>query len=151
MSPVQPFAGVDELQRALDGIATVAGDDVEIQDAAGFREALVDRLVRTAVFGDEATKAVSRWLIRAAAPRLGAFPASIHDLYIAAGKGAYANATAPAINVRGLTYDVARTIFRAARANDAKIVLFELARSEMSYTEQRPSEYASAVLGAASK
>ncbi len=64
---------------------------------------------------------------------------------------AYANATAPAINVRGLTYDAARTIFRAARANDAKIVLFELARSEMSYTEQRPSEYASAVLAAAIK
>ena len=44
-----------------------------------------------------------------------------------------------------------RAIFRAARANDSKIVLFELARSEMGYTEQRPAEYASNALAAAIK
>ena len=148
---MQPFAAASELRSALDGIATVEKDDVEIHDAAGFRDGLIDRLVRTAVFGDEAAKVASRWLIRAAAPRLGAVPASIHDLYLAAGRGEYANATAPAINVRGLTYDVSRAVFRAARANDAKIVLFELARSEMSYTEQRPAEFASNVLAAAIK
>ncbi|CAA9579526.1 MAG: FIG01164266: hypothetical protein [uncultured Thermomicrobiales bacterium] len=146
-----PFTNVRELQDALAGIARVEGDTVEIEDAAGFRGDLIDRLIRTAVLGEEPAKGASRWLIRAAAPRLGAFPASIHDLYLAAGRGEYANATAPAINVRGLAYDVMRTIFRAARANDAKIVLFELARSEMGYTEQRPAEYAANALAAAIK
>lgn len=145
-----PFGSVSEMVTALDGIATWQDGQATIDDANGFRDH-VDRLVATVMFGDDATKAASRWLIRVAAPRLGAFPASIHDLYIAAGQGAYANATAPAINVRGLTFDVARTILRAARVTDTKIVLFELARSEMSYTLQRPGEFASLVLAAAIK
>jgi fructose/tagatose bisphosphate aldolase len=82
---------------------------------------------------------------------LGAVPASIHDLYIAGGRGEYAHATAPAINVRGMTYDNAQAIFNAAAKNDTKILLFEIARSEMSYTWQRPAEYAASVLAAAIK
>jgi fructose/tagatose bisphosphate aldolase len=140
-----------ELRQSLDGIATVHDDGLEIRDADGFRGDLIDRLVYTAVFGDGDLRDAARWLIRVAAPKLGAFPASIHDLYLAAPKGAYSNATAPAINVRGLTYDMAATILRAARTNDAKIVLFELARSEMSYTYQRPAEFASSVLAGAIK
>ena len=61
-------------------------------------------------------------------------------------------ATAPAINVRGLTYDVSRSIIRAARSQPRnKIVLFEIARSEMGYTDQRPAEYAANILAAAIK
>jgi fructose/tagatose bisphosphate aldolase len=148
---ITSFSDVSELLGALDGIARIEGDSVAIDDRDGFRGTLIDRLIHTAIFGDEATKSASRWLIRAAAPRLGAFPASINDLYMAGGKGEYANATAPAINVRGLSYEVMRTIFRAAKANDNKIVLFELARSEISYTEQRAGEYASNALAAAIK
>jgi fructose/tagatose bisphosphate aldolase len=148
---VQPFSDVAELSRSLDGIATIRDGQVEIQDTAAFRGALIDRLVFTAVFGEDSIKPKCRWLIRVAAPKLGAFPASIHELYMAAGRGDYANMTTPAINVRGLTYDVVRTIYRAARANDCKMVLVELARSEMGYTEQRPAEYASCILAAAIK
>ncbi|MBA2754706.1 MAG: class II fructose-bisphosphate aldolase [Chloroflexia bacterium] len=148
---ISPFSTVSDLHRALDGIAVIEGDGVAIEDATAFRAGLVDRLVDTAVFGTDEAKAAARWVLRRAAPALGAFPASIHDLYLAGGQGAYTNATAPAINVRGLTYEVARTIFRAARATDNKIVLFEIARSEMSYTDQRPAEYAACVLAAAIK
>ena len=145
------FAEMSALQRAIDGVLTVEGDDVRAEDPAALRDSLIDRLIYSAVFGDDAVKEVSRWLIRRAAPAVGAFPASIHDLYMAGGEGAYANATAPAINVRTMTYDVARTILRAAQATDNKIVLFEIARSEMGYTEQRPAEYAVNVLAAAIK
>ena len=137
--------------RALDGVARVDGDAVEILDEDAFRGDLLDRLIRNAVFADDPVRAAARWLIRAAAPRLGAWPASIHELYAAAGRGAYDHRTAPAINVRGLAYDTMRAVFRAAKANDNKIVLFELARSEMGYTEQRPGEYASCALAAAIK
>lgn len=150
MTPM-PFADLAQLRRAMNGIVAPYDDGLDVQDAAAFREHLVDLLVYSAVFGDESVKATSRWLIRSAAGALGAFSASIHDLYIAGGKGAYAHATAPAINVRGLTYDVMRTIFRAAKTTDNKIVLFEIARSEMGYTDQRPEEYATAALAAAIK
>ena len=150
-----PFASIEDLLDALKGIARIReGRDrpgVEVVDAAGFRDGLIDRLIATAVFGDGAGREAARWVIRAAAPELGAWPASIHELYLAAGRGEYANRTAPAINVRGLTYDTMRAIYRAARANECKIVLFELARSEMSYTQQRPGEYASNALAAAIK
>ena len=152
--PTQPFASIGEMLDALDGIAQIRGDEpagIEIGDVAGFRDGLIDRLIATAVFAEGPERDGARWIIRAAAPELGAWPASIHALYMAAGRGEYANRTAPAINVRGLSYDTMRAVYRAARANDCKIMLFELARSEMSYTQQRPGEYASNALAAAIK
>jgi fructose/tagatose bisphosphate aldolase len=146
-----PLADDQAIKSAISGALGVNGDSVEILDADRVRDGLINQLVYTAVFGDEGPRDLARWLIRSAAPKLGAFPASINDLYLAAGKGAYANATAPAINVRGMTYDKAQAIFRAAKTQDTKIVLFEIARSEMGYTWQRPAEYASSVLAAAIK
>jgi hypothetical protein len=55
----------------------------------------------------------------------------------------------PAINVRILSYDTARAACRAARKLDAGAVIFEIARSEMGYTAQRPAEYAAVILAAA--
>ena len=149
------FASIKDLLDTMQGIARIREDrdrpGIEIVDVAGFRTGLIDRLIATAVFAEGPEREAARWVIRVAATELGAWPASIHDLYLAAGRGEYANRTAPAINVRGLTYDTMRAIYRAARANDCKIVLFELARSEMSYTQQRPGEYASNALAAAIK
>ena len=65
------------------------------------------------------------------------------------GHGAYANITTPAINIRTLTFDIARTIFGVAERTDTGHVIFEIARSEMSYSWQRPADYSAAVLGAA--
>jgi fructose-bisphosphate aldolase class II len=53
------------------------------------------------------------------------------------------------MNLRMLAYDSARAVFRAARKIDAGALIFEIARSEIIYTDQRPAEYASAVLAAA--
>ena len=147
----QPWPDLPALLGALDGIARTDGDGVEVRDEGAFRGQLVDHLVRNAVFAADPVRAAARWILRAAAPRLGAFPASIHPLYAAAGRGAYDHKTAPAINVRGLAYDTMRAVYRAARATDTKIVLLELARSEMGYTEQRPGEYASCAFAAAIK
>ena len=55
----------------------------------------------------------------------------------------------PAINVRMLAYDTARAIFRAARAGKAGAIMLEIARSEIAYTDQRPAEYVSVLIGAA--
>ncbi len=49
-----------------------------------------------------------------------------------------------------MSYDTARAVLRAARRQlDVGTVIFEIARSEMGYTEQRPAEYAAVMLAAA--
>lgn len=152
--PTAPYASIAEVLDSLADVARVhhdAGGSIEILDAAALREGVIDRLIATAVFGEGAERDAARWLIRAASAALGVWPASINAVYMASGRGEYTERTAPAINVRALSYDTMRAIFRAALANDCKIMLFELARSEMSYTRQRPGEYASNVLAAAIK
>ena len=57
----------------------------------------------------------------------------------------------PAINIRGLTYEMARAVFRAALRNQVGAFIFEIARSEIGYTFQRPAEYAHVVMAAAIK
>jgi len=48
-----------------------------------------------------------------------------------------------------MTYDLARAIFRVAEKNDSSAFVFEIARSEIGYTDQPPIEYASMVMAAA--
>jgi fructose/tagatose bisphosphate aldolase len=110
----------------------------------------LDELVYNSVFNqDPAVVAGARALVAAAADAAGIWPASILPLYQARGRGEWGGATVPAINVRGLTYDLARAAFRVALRTDAAAMIFELARSEVGYTGQRPAEYATCVLAAA--
>jgi fructose/tagatose bisphosphate aldolase len=81
----------------------------------------------------------------------GVFPSSIHEFYMARGRGEFAGFTVPAINLRSMTYDLARGIFRVAKKNSSGAFIFEIARSEIGYTNQPPTEYSSAVLAAAIK
>ena len=79
----------------------------------------------------------------------GIFPSSIHDFYMARGRGEFGGFTVPAINLRTMTYDLARAIFRVGKKNDTSAFIFEIARSEIGYTDQAPIEFASMVLAAA--
>ncbi|MFH1458540.1 MAG: class II fructose-bisphosphate aldolase [Candidatus Omnitrophota bacterium] len=81
----------------------------------------------------------------------GIYPSSIHDFYMARGRGEFFGFTVPAINLRSMTYDLAKAIFRVAQKNNSGAFIFEIAKSEMGYTAQAPLEYASAVLAAAVK
>jgi fructose/tagatose bisphosphate aldolase len=110
-----------------------------------------DDLIRAAVFSsDAAAKADARKQIHLRARQAGAVPSSIYPLYRAIGRGEVARKfTVPAFNIRALTYDVARALFRAAMRNNVGPFIFEIARSEIGYTEQRPGEYAACVLAAA--
>jgi fructose-bisphosphate aldolase class II len=76
-------------------------------------------------------------------------PASIHDLYLARGRGEVPAFTTPAINVRVMAYDSGRAIFRAAKRLDVGAVICEIARSEIAYTDQRPAEYVAVMTAAA--
>ena len=108
----------------------------------------IDHLVRDAVFGADDFKGRSRQQILEWAIQKGIFPASIQSFYEARGKKLYSDLTVPAINIRGITYDVARAVFKAAMQYRVGAFVFELARSEIGYTGQRPGEYAACVLAA---
>jgi hypothetical protein len=108
-----------------------------------------DALVEDAVFGADDVRKQSRQKIRQLASAQGIVPASIDGLYQAAGKGLYKGITVPAINVRGITYQVARAIFRSALQDKVGAFIFEIARSEMGYTAQKPDEYVVCILAAA--
>src|SRR6187549_983683 len=110
----------------------------------------IDELVWTAVFGETAeARGVARWEVRSRAAAAGILPASIHDLYMAMGRGDAGGFTVPAINVRAMSYVTARAVIRAAKKVNAGAFIFEIARSEIGYTEQRPHEYAAIVIAAA--
>src|SRR6266511_5548894 len=109
----------------------------------------IDALVRRAVFGTEDEKAHARWMIWEMGQKAGVRPASIHELYLARGRGEVPPFTTPAINVRVMAYDTGRAIFRAARRLDVGAVICEIARSEIAYTDQRPSEYVAVMTAAA--
>ncbi|HQR46631.1 MAG TPA: class II fructose-bisphosphate aldolase [Thermoanaerobaculia bacterium] len=120
------------------------------RDPASFRSMGIDALVHWAVFeADPKKRDEARRAIRKAAALYGILPASIHDLYMAVGRGETGGFTVPAINVRMLAYDTARAIFRAAKKHDVGPFILEIARSEMGYTDQRPAEYAAVMLAAA--
>lgn len=131
------------------GAVRVENGAVQVLDAAALQSADMDRLVHSAVFAEPEEREQARWLLWEIAQAVGVRPASIHDLYIARGRGECGGFTVPAINVRGASYDTARAIFRQAIALDAGAFILEIARSEIAYTEQRPAEYVSVMLAAA--
>jgi fructose-bisphosphate aldolase, class II len=142
----------DTIQQAVDlygGAVKLVPGGVEVRDAARLRSPMTDALVRQAVFGDQAERDAARWLLWELGQVTGARPASINGLYLARGRGECSGFTVPAINVRVMAYDSARAVFRAARAGKAGAIILEIARSEIAYTEQRPAEYVSVMIGAA--
>ena len=126
------------------------GSRIDLVDAERLRSGGIDSLVHAAVFGaDPDLRDTARWVIGEVGSALGVRPASIHDLYMARGRGEVGGFTVPAINIRGAAYDSARALFAAARAMNAGAFICEIARSEIGYTDQRPGEYVAVMTAAA--
>jgi fructose-bisphosphate aldolase, class II len=141
---------VPDLTGRLGAAAHLEGDRLVIDDEHAFRGDVIRDLAWTAAFSeDDGTVAGAQWLIREAARELGALSASIHELYMARARSEVHGFTVPAINIRAQTFDMARTVFETADASDVGAVILELARSEQTYTFQRPVDYATAVLAGA--
>ncbi|MGA2820861.1 MAG: class II fructose-bisphosphate aldolase [Anaerolineales bacterium] len=118
-------------------------DKGRVRDQAG-------ELARLSALGSPAEQSEARWLIWETAQAMGIVPASINSLYMARGRGEVPPTfTVPAMNLRMLAFDAARAVFRAAKSRAAGAIVFEIARSEIGYTEQRPGEYSASVLAAA--
>jgi fructose/tagatose bisphosphate aldolase len=145
------FASMETMERDLEGVADWQ-EGFRLHDPAKITGEDLDKLTWTAVFGatPELRKTAS-WVIHMTGLKAGIWPASIHELYEARGRREFHGFTVPAINIRGMTYDAARAIFRAANSLDVGALIFEIARSEVGYTDQRPLEYGTVVMAAAIK
>lgn len=142
---------VHEVRKELSGSVIVSNGKVEVVDDVKLRGGAIDILIRDAVFGTEPVKEYARWLIWEIGQVVGARPASIHEFYMARGRNEWRDRTVPAMNLRFTTYETARAAFRAAERRRAGAFIFEIARSEMSYTYQQPAEFTSALIAAAIK
>jgi hypothetical protein len=143
-------ASVPDLLARLEGIVRLDGGRLAILDEARLRAEGIRDLAWTSAFSqDGGAVEAARWIIWEAAQALGIRSASIHELYMARGRGEVKGFTVPALNLRAQTFDMARVALEAAAAADVGAVIFELARSEQTYTYQRPAEYAASVLAGA--
>ncbi|MDD4893716.1 MAG: class II fructose-bisphosphate aldolase [Candidatus Omnitrophica bacterium] len=118
----------------------------------GRRATDIDKIVMDLIASDDA--AIKKDLAKKIfdiAYKKGIYPSSIHEFYMARGKGEFSGFTVPAINLRSMTYDLARAIFRVAKKNNSGAFIFEIAKSEMGYTSQPPVEYSAVILAAAVK
>ncbi len=141
---------VSDLLSRLSGIVHVHDGALEIVDAARLRADGIRDLAWTAAFAeDPATVEAAQWIVWEAAQALGARSASIQELYAARARGEVSGFTVPAINIRSQTFDMARVVYETAETYDVSAVILELARSEQTYTYQRPIDYTTAVLAGA--
>lgn len=134
--------------KKLSEIVSIENGKIAIKNKDLTRKSM-DEIIFNAVFEEnEEEKIKQLLLIKEMAKEMGVIPASIHGLYEEMGRN-FPGFTVPAINIRGLTYDVARAIFRKATTQNVGALIFEIARSEIGYTKQRPLEYSACVLAAA--
>ena len=146
------FNNKEEINQAMQGIATQDNGNLVINNADKLRGDILDKLVLNAAINPSAeVKGLSRFIIKAAALELGIANSSIQGLYEARGRGEIKGFTVPALNIRGLPYELCRAIFRTAIKTDAGAFIFELAKSEMNYTFQKPQELSAVILAAAIK
>src|SRR3954466_7367400 len=143
-------SSVSELLQALDGAIHLEGDSVLVDDERKLRDAGIRDLAWTAAFAtDPATIEAAQWIVWQAAQGSGVLSAGIQDLYMARARGEVTDFTVAVVNLRAQTFDMARTVFEVATATDTGAVIVELARSEQTYTFQRPVDYATSCLAGA--
>lgn len=140
---------IDALLSVVENSLEATSTKVKVKDLQIFLKHIYS-LVKVSALEKGVKAAIARYLIRGAALDIGVIPASIQDLYLARGRDEIPlSFTVPAINLRALPFDAARAVFRVAMSIDAGAMIFEIARSEISYTDQRPSEYTTNILAAA--
>jgi len=146
------FANKEEVTSQLKGILGQNNGSVTLENTEKLRADLIDILVENSIFNESSEiKGLSRYLIKLAALELGIVPSSIQGLYEAMGRGEYGGFTVPALNTRGMTFDMCRAVFRSAHKINCGAQIFEIAKSEIGYTFQPPHEVVPVILAAAIK
>jgi fructose-bisphosphate aldolase, class II len=148
---MEPFADEAQLRESLQGVIRFkANNQVDLLVPRMLRAQLADRLVWTAVFGSsDRLRKIAMHIIREAAHAEGIWCSSITNLLTGFSKTKKPEYTIPAITLRGMTYTMAKAVFRVAKKMNAGPFIFSISPSEMQFTRQRPEEYSACILGAA--
>ena len=140
----------DLLNRIREAVGVLDAGTVNLVDETALRERAITILAHaSALDADPDVRDTARWIIGQLGDQLGIRPASIHDLYMARGRGELSGFTVPAMNIRAATFETGRALFAAAREDGVGALILEIARSEIGYTEQRPTEYVASLTAAA--
>jgi fructose/tagatose bisphosphate aldolase len=144
------FNNDDEVFKNLKGIVSLNNGGVVIEDIDRLKTQAIDTLVKNSVLNTSSQiRGLSRFIIKSSALEMGIFSSSIQGLYDARGREECGGFTVPAINIRGMSYDFSRSIFRTAQKLNTGAFIFEIAKSEIGYTFQQPHEIVAVILGAA--
>ena len=145
------YKNLTELKTNLDHVFTFHDPQIKIHKPEKVTS-IIDKIIYTSVFTkDESLQIKTRKIIHLLAKEVGVLSSSIQPLYKAFADGKVHGFTVPAMNLRMLTYDVARAIFRIAKEKNAGAFIIEIAKTESEYTDQEPSEFITVVLAAAIK
>ena len=87
---------------------SVGADRVKVRDASRIASPAMDKLAYAAVFGGDDERDDARWLIWEIAQSGGVRPSSIHDLYLARGRGETGGSPVPPPQLPGMAADTAR-------------------------------------------
>lgn len=140
---------IKELLNLLENSLIIEENKAAIKDRAKLQSSIY-RLAEVSALESGVRQGLARYITRLAALASGTYPASIQELYLARGRNEIPHTfTVPALNLRMLSFDAARAVFRVAKRIDGAAFIFEIARSEMGYTDQRPAEYVTNILAAA--
>jgi fructose/tagatose bisphosphate aldolase len=144
------YSSIKDVVSSVKGVCEISAKGIKVINKDKLSKEIIDSLVYNSVFNDDLNvREACAWIIWESAQDMGVLPSSIQGLYESRGKGECKGFTVPAMNIRGMTYDTSRAAFRAAVKFNVGPFIFEIARSEMGYTEQRPKEYTTVILGAA--
>jgi fructose/tagatose bisphosphate aldolase len=140
----------DLLQQLRASLELTADGSLRIVDAQRLQHEGAALIAWSAAFSpDEPTIRAAQWLARAAASAVGIESTSIAPLYAARAAGKYEGLSVPAINLRSQVFDMARVALETAASMNGGALIFELARSEQTYTFQRPADYATSIFAGA--
>ena len=144
------FKNDDEVFKHLKGIVSLNNGGVVIEAIDRLKSQGLDTLVENSVLNASSQiRGLSRFIIKSSALEMGIVSSSIQGLYDARGRDECGGFTVPAINIRGMSYDFSRSIFRTAQKLNTGSFIFEIAKSEIGYTFQQPHEIVGVILGAA--
>ena len=144
------FNSDDEVFKHLKGIVSLNSGRVVIENIDRLKTQGIDTLVENSVLNASSQiRGLSRFIIKSSALEMGIVSSSIQGLYDARGRDECGGFTVPAINIRGMSYDFSRSIFRTAQKLNTGSFIFEIAKSEIGYTFQQPHEIVGVILGAA--
>ncbi len=142
------ISSYQELKHRLEGLRFSASGVrlVRVEDFIPWVDVLVEAIVLSP---DVKLKSFCSWVIWEVALELGIIPASLFDLYHHSVQKRTAGFTIPAMNLRTFTYEHAQAMFRAAKKYNAGAFVFELAPSEVYYTNQTFLEFSIIILASA--